>query len=376
MRHRFTPLVIALGLLPACGEEPGTGNTAPRVPVTAVPVVEDAVNRQVEVVGRIRAVTSVEVPARVSGVLEAVVFAFGSELEFDEILFELDKEPFQIAVNAAEATMMSADAAHQQATQYLERLRSVREGGVAPNELENARLEEARMLALLDQAKAQHEAAKLDLAFATIKAPIAGRVGRTSLAKGDFVSPQAGTLVTIHQVDPIEVSFFVPEAVFVASELARQAEGRSMEEDNESVSLQLRLADGTIYDEEGRISFVDNEVNTRTGTVTIRASFANKDGILLPGQFATVVVTLGETEKKPVVPRIAILEDRSGSNVLVVRSDGTSERRAVELGPSVGRRVSVLSGVTTGELVVTEGLDKIRPGALLDVKRVDSSNGN
>ncbi|MHC4263140.1 MAG: efflux RND transporter periplasmic adaptor subunit, partial [Planctomycetota bacterium] len=167
--------------------------------------------------------------------------------------------------------------------------------------------------------------------------------------------------------------FFVPETIFVENELDRRAAGISVEDRTTALDFDLRLAGGSRYGSSGALSYVDNEADTATGTVALRAAFDNPDRILMPNQYVSVLIDVGVPAELPVVPRIAILQDRSGKTVLVGKSDGSYERREVTLGADVGRNVAVVDGLAVGELVITEGLDRIRPGAELDIEVVDAT---
>ncbi|MHC4893454.1 MAG: efflux RND transporter periplasmic adaptor subunit [Planctomycetota bacterium] len=372
-RSRRALLTISLAGLVACGKAPET--TAPPAPisVTAVPVVSASVQEHVEVLGRVRPIQAAEVTARVSGQLTEVSFEFGTAIEAGAPLFQVDREPFQIAVDAATAKVTSAEALWMQAQQYRERLEGVRAGGVPENELQTAVLEEQRLLAQVEAAQADLRRAELELDWTSIVAPITGTVGRTDLALGDLVGPSTGILVRINQIDPIEAEFFVPETIFVENELDRRAAGISVEDRTTALDFDLRLAGGSRYGSSGTLSYVDNEVDTATGTVALRAVFDNPDRILMPNQYVSVLIDVGVPAELPVVPRIAILQDRSGKTVLVGKSDGSYERREVTLGADVGRNVAVVDGLAVGELVITEGLDRIRPGAELDIEVVDAT---
>ena len=372
-RSRRALLTISLAGLVACGKAPET--TAPPAPisVTAVPVVSASVQEHVEVLGRVRPIQAAEVTARVSGQLTEVSFEFGTAIEAGTPLFQVDREPFQIAVDAATAKVTSAEALWMQAQQYRERLEGVRAGGVPENELQTAVLEEQRLLAQVEAAQADLRRAELELDWTSIVAPITGTVGRTDLALGDLVGPSTGILVRINQIDPIEAEFFVPETIFVENELDRRAAGISVEDRTTALDFDLRLAGGSRYGSSGTLSYVDNEVDTATGTVALRAVFDNPDRILMPNQYVSVLIDVGVPAELPVVPRIAILQDRSGKTVLVGKGDGSYERREVTLGADVGRNVAVVDGLAVGELVITEGLDRIRPGAELAIEVVDAT---
>ncbi|MEO0652655.1 MAG: efflux RND transporter periplasmic adaptor subunit, partial [Planctomycetota bacterium] len=160
------------------------------------------------------------------------------------------------------------------------------------------------------------------------------------------------------------------ETLLLEAEQVRRSQGMSEEESDQQYSFELELGD-SVYEHRGTISFSDSEVDTTTGTIEVRALFPNPDGVLIPNQTVTVLIDVGDPVERPVVPRIALLRDRSGETVLVAKSDGTYERREVTLGPDVGRSVAVLDGIAEGDIVITEGHDRIRPGMLLDVEVVD-----
>lgn len=315
-----------------------------------------------ERVGQVRAVEDVELRARVAGQLEQRLFAEGSVVTRGDLLFVIEQAPYEAVVAAAEAEVAGARATLQQGALDLRRARELREKKiVSVAALDDAITREAEAQARVLEAEARLRQARLDLGYTEVRAPITGRIGEAAFSVGDFVQPASGALASIVTIDPIHVYWQVPERVildFRRANLIRQQAG----EPTLGVTARLRLEDGTIYSHTGMWDFLDNRVDPTTGTQTARAVFPNPDGLLVAGQYASVIVAVGAPREALVIPQAAVQEDQTGRFVLVVTAANEVELRRVALGDRQGIHWEVEEGLSAGEHVIYEGIQKVRPG--------------
>jgi membrane fusion protein (multidrug efflux system) len=227
---------------------------------------------------------------------------------------------------------------------------------------------------VLDQAIAQRDTNKADIAsaqaairtaeinlgFTTIKAPIAGRIGRALVTKGNLVDSSTSPLASVVQVDPIRVVFSVPDRAFMAFRQKLAAQPGSHER---RFVPSLRLPDGSDYDQKGEIAFIDNRVDPNTGTIAIWARFPNPDAVLLPGAFVTIAIRPEQAERRPLVPVAAVQEDRDGKFVLMLDGENTVREQRVEATRQIDQNWIVEGGLSGGERIIIDGLQKARPGA-------------
>lgn len=333
---------------------------APSPLVTVVIVAEHDVNPPREYVGHVEAIQAVELQARVTGFLEQINFKEGSKVRTGDLLYVIEKAPYQARVAAAKARMAKAQATLNQARNYQERLQNVRTGGVSATDIESAEASELESRAELEEARAALELVEIDLGYTRISAPINGRIGATALTRGNLCGPTSGPLARIVQLDPIRVRYAVSENDLVAVKMAL-ADSASWQKKNQ-LRLQIRLPGGEPLNLSGRVDFVDNLVDSSTGTINIRLVFDNPEGLLLPGQYVTVLVSRGQDKLTPVIPQSAVLEDRDGRYVLVVNAQSQVEQRRISTGATSGTLWAIESGLTTGEMVIVQGLQKVSPG--------------
>jgi membrane fusion protein (multidrug efflux system) len=340
------------------GDVYGQQGMTPLVSVTTVAVQD--VNPPDEYVGHVEALQSVELMARVQGFLDKVCFDEGSDVSAGDLLYLIEQAPYQAAVNADRAAVAQAEAANLKAVQYLKRVREVDSGGVSATDLETAEAEALRAEAQLQQAKAALEQSELNLSYTRVTAPISGRIGRSAYTKGNLVGPSSGPLSRIIQLDPVRVVFSISE-----NDLAMM-EGAG---GNDSpLKIRLRFSDGSLCSGTGRIDFMDNRVDPDTGTIAVRALFDNAGGNLLSGQYVTVLLTSRAPIMRPVVPQASVLEDREGRYVLLADAAGVVSQKRIATGVMIDGHWSVEEGLSGGETVIVEGIQKAQPGQSVTVK--------
>jgi membrane fusion protein (multidrug efflux system) len=365
--HRLGPFLLSAAVLSlaaaAAAAPPGPGQGRPPV-VTVLAVTEAEVNPPTEHVGRVEAIQAVDLRARVQGYLEAVKFNEGSDVRAGDLLFTIEQAPYLASVNAARAKVASAQAALTNASQYLRRLQAVRSGGVSATDLEAAVSNELKAQALLQEAEASLEQAELDLGYTIIKAPISGRIGRTAFTKGNLVGPDSGALARIVQIDPIRVVYSVSENDYADVKTSHQE--MTPEQLRQELVPRLKLSNGELYPSAGKLAFADNEVDADTGTIAVWAEFDNPQAILLPGQYVTVLLSLSNPRRLPVVPQSAVQEDREGRYVFVVDGDNKVQQRRITTGAVVGVNWAVEAGLMAGETVIVQGVQKVRPGQVVE----------
>jgi membrane fusion protein, multidrug efflux system len=364
--RRLAPVaVLAFGMvLAACGEAPpvqGQGGAGaggfPPSPVTYVEVQPERVSVQRDFAGQLQGAREAEVRTRVGGILEARLYREGDRVEEGTPLFRVEREPYEIALQRAEAELANARAALNQAERewqqvsglFAQRVISERERDQA---LSNKELAEAR-LALAEAGMAQ---ARLELSYTTVRAPIPGVTGLESLTEGNLVS--AGTLLTtVTQLDPVQVRFAMPATVATARRVLQEQIGA------EALAAGLVFPDGATYGLEGTVDFTASTVDAATGNVTLRAVFPNPDGLLKPGARARVRLVVEQLEDAMLVDAEAVSQGASGTIVYVVAEDNTARARPVTLGPLVDGRQMVRAGLAAGDRVIVNGQVAVRHGA-------------
>ncbi|WP_232507979.1 efflux RND transporter periplasmic adaptor subunit [Desulfobacula toluolica] len=357
--------------------EKGDGNLQAKVaqpqqpvPVVTVSLITDKiVNLPMDHVGRVVALQSVDLQARVEGTLEQVKFQEGGAVKAGETLFVIEQNSYLSQVKADQARVAEANAALRKAEQYRKRLESVRKGGISKTELETARADEQQAQAALDVANATLSLSKLNLDYTTIKAPISGRIGIANITKGNLVGPNSDTLARIVQMDPVRVRYSVSESHVVSVQQELKRKGISADDlgkTKEVIIPRIRLSNGTMYDLPGKIEFAANEIDANTGTLPVYAIFDNPDFLLRPGQFVNVLITSSKPETKPVVPQAAVLEDVDGPYVFVVNQNNQVQPRHITIGVALETEWAVEEGLMAGETIVISGIQKIRPGMVVE----------
>jgi membrane fusion protein, multidrug efflux system len=334
---------------------------AQQPPSTAVPVgVAKAERKPIakagDFVGRVEALSRVEIRARITGFLEQVLFKEGDLIKEGTPLYRIEKGLFQAQVRQAEGALERSQAAKTLSALQLARAEELVEkqaGTVVARDQARALDQQAQGAVMADEANLT--TAQINLGYTDIVSPITGKVGRTNITKGNVVSPGSGSLTVIVSQDPMYVSFPVSQREF----LRAQAAGRQVDISN--IKARLRFADGTTYQQEGSINFVDVQVDRTTDTILARATFPNPAGALIDGQFVRIELESGKPEQKVVIPQAALIADQEGVYVFTVEGGKAAVKR-VKPGGEIDTGVVIDQGLTGGELVIVDGLLLVRPG--------------
>jgi membrane fusion protein, multidrug efflux system len=356
---------VGFALLSACGDSQ-TPTQAPAPPppaVTVVRVMAEEVKPMVSFSGRVVAQDKVDLRARVDGFLEKREFREGADVKEGDLLFVIEKGLYVAAVEQAKGALAKAEATEKLAQLEVDRQTELFQKNVAAKatlDTAVAKLGEAHGEVLAQRAALAQ--AELQLSYTDIRAPLPGRIGRSAVSVGNFVGPSTGTLATIVRQDPIYVTFPVTQRDIL--EVRKQQGAPANPRD---YVIYAQLADGSRYNQAGQLNFIDVTVNQGTDTVQVRAVFPNPDRILVDGQLVTVVAETGKGERALLVPQQALQFDQTGSYVLVVDNDNKIQVRPIERGEEHGARVVVRKGLEGDERVVTEGVQRVRPGQVVQV---------
>jgi len=329
----------------------------PAVGVT--PVITQNIAPSFSNVGHVIAIQSVKIVARVTAFIDQVNFQQGSDVKAGALLFSLQPQQYQAALLMAQAQLASAQAAVENAQLVYERAHALNQTGFQSESSLDADIatrseDQANVLA----AQANVATAKLNLSYCTIRAPIDGRIGTVTLTKGNLVSPSTGTLATINQLNPIRVEFSVSTDSPILT-------GFQSGPSEQQFDISIDLPDGKPYPLKGKIAFIDNQVDSNTGTVNVYADFANPDGMLLPGAYVNVQTTPSAPRQAVLVPVAAIQADQNGDYVLVLGAGNKIVETNVTLGAQIDQNFVVKSGLQAGQDVVTDGIEKVKNGEVV-----------
>jgi membrane fusion protein (multidrug efflux system) len=322
-----------------------------------------------EFLGRIEAVNRVNVVARVTAFLEKRLFEEGSEIKAGEHLYRLERGPFEADLASKRAVVAQLQATLENAKLTTERARTLLGGPAGQQSTYDAALATERSLeAQVQAAQAQVQSSQINLDYTDIRSPIDGKIGRTAVTEGNVVSAGSGVLTTIVSQDPMYVLF--PVSVRAALELRDRYATRG---GFRAVVIKVRLPDGRLYDQTGQLNFVDNTVAQSTDTISVRGAIPNPPlhdpsttggpvRELTDGEFVTVMLEGVQPVEVLAIPRSAVLSDQQGDYVFTVGADNKAEQRRIQLGQSTPTIAAVINGLTLGDKVIVEGLQRVRPG--------------
>lgn len=342
-------------------------------PVGVVQVEPQPVTVGESFIGRVEATQKVEVRSRVNGFIEARLFDEGQTVKRGTPLFRIERDTYEAVAQQRRADLASAEAQAQNAEVQLQRARElIQRSNIAQATLDEreaaARIARAAVL----QAQAALRQAEINLGYTEIAAPIAGRIGRANFDVGDLVGPDSNPLTEIVSVTPVYVNFPVSARRFLDAQQAAGQRGLNAED----FVVHVRLSDGTLYPQSGRVDFVANSVSRGTDTVAVRAVFDNPDGLLRDGQFVQVTIEPAKPNVAIVVPQSAVQADRQGRFVLVVDPESKIGVRRIETGDTLPQgRVTVTAGLKAGDRVVVQGIQRVRPGSPVDPRPAEAMSG-
>ena len=368
---QLAALALAL-LVSACGQKsenaPAAGKGAggpPPAEVGVVTVQPRPVGLVTELPGRLEASRVAQVRARAAGILQQRVFVEGIDVRAGQPLFRIDPSSLQASVSAAQATLSRAQATLAQASAQVERYKPLLEANaISKQDYTNAVAAQKTAEADVAAAKANLKTGQINLGYATVTAPIAGRIGRALVTEGALVGQgEATPLAVIQQINPMYVNFTQSTTEVLALRKAIDSGKFRRADGSDSASVEIVLEDGSVYPQRAKLLFSDLSVDPTSGQITLRAEVPNPRGLLLPGMYVRVRLEQAETPTGMVVPQQAVQRGSTGDSVMVVAADGTVSPRPVKVGTAQGGDWVILDGLKPGEMVMVDGFQKLRGNA-------------
>ncbi|MGZ5131851.1 MAG: efflux RND transporter periplasmic adaptor subunit [Caldimonas sp.] len=361
-------VVAAATLIAACGQKPDAGKAPgggpPPAEVGVVSVAPRPVGLVTELPGRLEASRVAQVRARVAGIVLKRLFTEGSDVKAGQPLFQIDSASYQATVASAQASLARAQANVTQATAQAERYKPLLEANaISKQDYVNAVAAQKQAEADVAAAKAAVQSGQINLGYASVTAPISGRIGRALVTEGALVGQgEATPLALVQQINPMYVNF--TQSTTDVLKLRRAiASGKYKRAGGDSASVRIVLEDGSEYPQPGKLLFSDLSVDPTSGQITLRAEVPNPSGVLLPGMYVRVRLEQAETPTGIVVPQQAVTRGSTGDSVMVVSADGKVTPRPVKVGTAQGGDWVILEGLATGEMVMVDGFQKLRGNA-------------
>ncbi|MFP4169231.1 MAG: efflux RND transporter periplasmic adaptor subunit [Desulfonatronovibrionaceae bacterium] len=365
MRFFLPTLLVCLILFPAPGFAQSKDKNPPPL-VQAETVTLENANRPKKYIGHVEAIESIDLRARVQGYLEEVNFKEGASVKKGDLLYVIEQPPYEARLESAEAKVTQAEANLFKAETRLTRLRSAPEESVRQTDIDDAIAARDLAEGNLKEVKANLKIAKLDLDYTTIEAPVDGRLGKSFFQAGALVGPEAGPLGRIVRTDPVRVRFSVGEKRLdsIQSSLVH----------GKPLSVNIEMPGNKQYPGKGSVEFMDNKVDSKTGTISVWARFDNPEGRLVPGEYVKVFLQSAEKDMQPAVPQRAVQADKEGDFVFTLNKEDEVEKRRIQTGESVGNKFLVKSGLSKGDRVIVQGIQKAAPGMSVKVDPVEKKD--
>ena len=364
--------VLCCGALIACHPTEQAPAPAPPPAVGVISVETKGITPFLSFIGRVKAIQTFQARARVEGFLVKIAFHDGQRVKPGDLLYQIEKTQYQAAVEQAQANVAAAEAVERNAQLSFGRAAELVKSSAGTQ----ATVDQTR--ATLDSAKAsvlQNQAALTianeNLAYTDITSPIEGRIGFTAVTLGNLVNSATGVLATVVSDDPIYVEF--PVSMRQIADL--QTQYKADISGGDGIKVLATLANGKPYDQKGDWRFVSNQVDQQTDTVLVRATFPNPQRALLDGAFVTVKVESGKPQERLVIPRSALQLDQIGVYVLIVDADKKAQVRRVTTGEAVNTEIAIVSGLQSGDKVIVDGIQKVRPGQVVNATDVAGDAG-
>ncbi|EXG78164.1 RND family efflux transporter, MFP subunit [Cloacibacillus evryensis DSM 19522] len=338
-------------------------------PLVIVKPVEkaDSSSQPSEYVGRVEAIQTVQVKPQISGEIAKVSFKEGSIVKAGQLLFQIDPAQYQATVALRKAELEKAEATLAEAEKYHKRVMAANDQAVSAADRDTAESSVLQGKAAVSQAKANLRLAEINFGYCRITAPITGKIGIANLTKGNYVTPSSGALATIVQMDPVRVSYTLPDRDYLDQLELFKKEGSVYK-------TKLILSNGSELDVPGQRDFEDNTVDQMTGTVMMRLRYTNDSGMLIPGEMVRVFTQPVKSRIVNVIPQTAVMADAEGDYVYVVEADNSVRDVRVKLGREMGTLREVVSGLKDGQNVVVAGLQNLRPGTKVRIDTSASAN--
>jgi membrane fusion protein, multidrug efflux system len=361
LRHVVVLVLLALGLISLTAACSKPKQPPPRiVPVVAETAAQKNVPLQIKAIGNVEAYNTVAIKSQINGEISEVFFREGQDVRQGRMLFRIDPRPFESALKQAQSALVRDRAQAVNAQEDAKRYAALAgKGYVSVQEYDKARTNSNALDAVVQADEAAVENARLQLEYTAIMSPIDGRTGAIAVQKGNVVKANDVPLVTINQITPIYVTFSVPEQD-LANIKKYQASG--------DLHVDVNIPQSGNKPIKGSLTFIDNKVNTTTGTIMLKATYPNQDHTLWPGQFVDVVLTLTTEKDRVLVPSQAVQTGQQGQYVYVIKDDMTAELRIVSPGRLYGDWTVINTGIVAGEKIVTDGQLRLVPGTKVEIK--------
>jgi multidrug efflux system membrane fusion protein len=364
---RLFAAMAALLLLAACSTEAEKEKPSPAAPVTAGVAVTKNVPVAIRAIGTVEPYNSVSVRAQVAGEITGIYFQQGQEVAQGDLLFTIDPRPYQAALEAVLADLARDEATLKSAEEDVLRYRElIKKDYVTSQQYDQVVANADALKATVEADEAAVKNARINLDYCTVRAPISGRTGNVLVQLGNVIKADDLPVVTINQITPVYVSFSVPEKYL--SDIQRHfAKG--------ALAVEATFPDKGASSFRGRLSFINNTVDSSTGTILMKATFRNNEKALWPGQFVNVTLALAVSENAVVVPSQAVQRGQQGDYVFVIKPDMTVELRSVQTGQQVDEDTVIRKGLDANEKVVTDGQLRLFPGARVEITNTHEASG-